>query len=144
MACLEAARTLYALGKEKEGFQQGNSYGAPYRYGEETWADDMEWGAAELYKTTGEPGYLEDAKKYARMAGTVSWMPYDTARHYQYYPFVNVGHYALYDLVEEQYDNEEEPDPAAVKELIRQALPPEMAGRIPAEILEELEDLAEE
>ncbi|MCK4881045.1 MAG: glycoside hydrolase family 9 protein, partial [Bacteroidales bacterium] len=39
--CLEAAKTLYLLGKEKEGFQQGNSYGAPYRYGEETWADDM-------------------------------------------------------------------------------------------------------
>jgi len=98
--CLEASRSLYNLGKAKEGFQQGNSYGAPYRYGEETWADDMEWGAAELYKTTGEKSYLEDAKKYARMAGTVSWMPLDTAKHYQYYPFINVGHYALYDLVD--------------------------------------------
>jgi endoglucanase len=94
--CLEAARTLYRMGKEKEGFQQGNSYGAPYRYGEETWADDMEWGAAELYKSTGEEEYLQEAIRYARMAGTVSWMPLDTARHYQYYPFVNLGHYALH------------------------------------------------
>lgn len=101
--CLEAALSLYKMGKEKEGFQQGNSFGAPYRYGEETWADDMEWGAAELYKTTGKKSYLEDAKKYARMAGTVSWMPLDTARHYQYYPFINVGHYALYDLVDESF-----------------------------------------
>jgi endoglucanase len=84
------------MGKEKEGFQQGNSYGAPYRYGEETWADDMEWGAAELYKSTGEEEYLQEAIRYARMAGTVSWMPLDTARHYQYYPFVNLGHYALH------------------------------------------------
>jgi hypothetical protein len=98
--CLEAARTLYALGKEKEGFQQGNSYGAPYRYGEETWADDMEWGAAELYKTTGEKTYLEDAKRYAPLAGTVGWMPHDTAKHYQYYPFVNLGHYALHSATE--------------------------------------------
>ena len=99
--CLAAAKTLYNLGKEKEGFQQGNSYGAPYRYGEETWADDMEWGAAELYNTTGELSYLEDALKYARMAGTVSWMPLDTAEHYQYYPFINMGHYALYNAVDE-------------------------------------------
>ena len=101
--CLEAAISLYKLGKEKEGFQQGNSYGAPYRYGEETWADDMEWGAAELYKTTGEDSYLEDAIRYARMAGTVSWMPLDTAKHYQYYPFINMGHYALYDAVDDSF-----------------------------------------
>ena len=98
--CLESARTLYQMGKEKEGFQQGNSYGAPYRYGEVTWADDMEWGAAELYKSTGEKTYLEDAIRYAKMAATVSWMPLDTARHYQYYPFVNLGHYALHSSVE--------------------------------------------
>ena len=103
--CLEAAVTLYELGKEKEGFQQGNSYGAPYRYGEVTWADDMEWGAAELYNTTGEKGYLDDALRYARMAGTVSWMPLDTAEHYQYYPFVNMGHYALYDAVDESFQD---------------------------------------
>jgi len=101
--CLEAARTLYSLGKENEGFQQGNSYGAPYRYGEETWADDMEWGAAELYKTTGEEEYLQDALRYARMAGTVSWMPLDTAKHYQYYPFVNLGHYALHSALESPF-----------------------------------------
>ena len=56
--CLETAKTLYSLGRQQEGFQQGNSYGAPYRYGEVTWADDMEWGAAELYKSTGEKAYL--------------------------------------------------------------------------------------
>jgi hypothetical protein len=101
--CLEAAITLYKLGKEKEGFQQGNSYGAPYRYGEETWADDMEWGAAELYLSTGDKDYLEDAIGYARMAGTVSWMPHDTALHYQYYPFINMGHYALYESVDNSF-----------------------------------------
>ncbi len=99
--CLEAARSLYRMGKGKEGFQQGNSYGAPYRYGEVTWADDMEWGAAELFKCTGEPVYLEDARRYALLAGTDNWMPWDTAAHYQYYPFINVGHFVLHGLVED-------------------------------------------
>ena len=96
--CLISAKSLYALGREKEGFQQGNSFGAPYRYGEETWADDMEWGAAELFKSTGDSTYLNDAKSYSRQAGRVSWMPYDTAKHYQYYPFINLGHYSLHEV----------------------------------------------
>ena len=101
--CLKAAKSLYKLGKDKEGFQQGNSYGAPYRYSEKTWADDMEWGAAELYKSTKELKYLEDAKKYATKANTVSWMPFDSVPHYEYYPFVNIGHYALYDHVDSDF-----------------------------------------
>ena len=101
--CLDAAKSLYQLGIEKEGFQQGNSYGAPYRYTEETWADDMEWGAAELFKATGKKSYLEDAQKYALKANTISWMNLDSAAHYQYYPFVNLGHFVLYDLVDESF-----------------------------------------
>ncbi|MEZ4999179.1 MAG: glycoside hydrolase family 9 protein [Bacteroidales bacterium] len=100
LKCLSAAQTLYEMGRSDEGYQQGNSYGAPYRYSEETWADDMEWGAAELFRATGEEEYLVQAKEYAIMAGTVSWLPHDTAIHYQYYPFVNIGHYVLYDLVD--------------------------------------------
>ena len=97
---LKAGREVYALGQGKEGVQQGNSYGAPYRYAETTWADDMEWGAAELFRATREPRYLRDAKRYALLAGTESWMGKDEAGHYQYYPFMNVGHFRLYDLVD--------------------------------------------
>ncbi|HDZ40247.1 MAG TPA: glycoside hydrolase family 9 [Bacteroidetes bacterium] len=101
--CLEKAKSVFKLGMQKEGFQQGNSYGAPYRYNEDTWADDMEWGAAELYRATGDEQYLKLAKNYAVKAAEVSWMPLDTADHYRYYPFVNTGHYALYDLVDEEF-----------------------------------------
>ena len=94
--CLKAAIEVYRLGKENEGYQQGNSYGAPYRYEENTWADDMEWGAAELYKVTSEKGYLKDARRYAKMIGNWSWMQRDSASHYEMYPFVNMGHYALW------------------------------------------------
>jgi len=102
---LEAAREVYAMGKRQEGYQQGNSYGAPYRYGERTWADDMEWGAAELFKATSEPGYLADAVRYARVAGSTSWMQRDTAEHYEYYPFVNIGHFSLYPLVDAAFQD---------------------------------------
>ncbi len=101
--CLNAAKSLYQLGKAKEGFQQGNSYGAPYRYTEDTWTDDMEWAAAELFKATKKENYLDDAKKYALKTGTTSWMPLDTADHYRYYPFINLGHFALYDEVDDPF-----------------------------------------
>ena len=105
--CLRAAQTLYAMGKRQEGFQQGNSFGAPYRYNEDTWADDMEYAAAELFKATKRRAFLDDAKRYARIAGTTSWMEFEDSemgeqmsRHYQMYPFTNVGHFALYPLVD--------------------------------------------
>lgn len=97
--CFKAAMELYAMGKAQEGYQQGNSYGAPYRYNEDTWADDMEWGAAELYAITRQPEYLKDAMQYAEKAATTSWMALDSAAHYRFYPFVNVGHFALYQHV---------------------------------------------
>ena len=97
---LQAGREVYELGRAHEGVQQGNSYGAPYRYAETTWADDMEWGAAELFRATGDVRYLRDAKRYAMLAGSESWMGKQEAGHYQYYPFINLGHFRLYDLVD--------------------------------------------
>jgi hypothetical protein len=29
-------------------------------------------------------------------------MPYDTANHYQYYPFINMGHYSLFDVADDE------------------------------------------
>src|SRR5688572_2089198 len=93
--CLRAAREVYALGQRQEGVQQGNSYGAPYRYNENTWADDMEWGAAELHRATGESSFLADARRYARVIGATSWIGRETALHYEFYPFMNAGHFRL-------------------------------------------------
>jgi endoglucanase len=102
--CKSAAISLYRLGREKEGYQQGNSYGAPYRYNEETWADDMEWAAAELYKLTNENQYLEQAKAYALKSNTEdSWTVKDSAAHYQLYPFINMGHYALHEVADQEF-----------------------------------------
>ena len=98
LQCLKDAKELYAVGKAKEGYQQGNSFGAPYRYNENTWADDMEWGAAELYKATGEKKYLDDAIHYANLIAEYSWMEKDSTNHYEMYPYVNMGHFALWEI----------------------------------------------
>ncbi|MFN5790802.1 MAG: glycoside hydrolase family 9 protein, partial [Bacteroidota bacterium] len=100
--CLQDAIELFEMGKKREGFQQGNSYGAPYRYNERTWADDMEWGAAALFKATGDKKYLNDALHYADLIGFTSWMEMDSAAHYEMYPYVNMGHYALWQVVEDK------------------------------------------
>ncbi|MFB0517147.1 MAG: glycoside hydrolase family 9 protein [Candidatus Neomarinimicrobiota bacterium] len=103
--CLQAGIEVYHLGKAQPGCQEGTPCRAPYRYHEITWADDMEWGAAELYRLTGEDAYLEDARSFARISASTSWMGADTARHYEYYPFMNMGHYALYPLVDKSFQD---------------------------------------
>ncbi len=101
--CLTAAEEVYQLGRGREGVQQGNSYGAPYRYAETTWADDMEWGAAELFRATGNRRYLDDARRYARLAGSESWMGREQTGHYQYYPFFNAGHFRLHGVADAEF-----------------------------------------
>lgn len=96
--CKSAALELYEMGRKNEGYQQGNSYGAPYRYSENSWADDMEWGAAELYKITGKEQFLEQAIHYAYQVKEDGWMARDSMSHYEKYPFMNMGHYSLFQI----------------------------------------------
>jgi peptidoglycan/xylan/chitin deacetylase (PgdA/CDA1 family) len=103
--CLRAGREVYAMGQRHEGVQQGNSFGAPYRYAETTWADDLEWGAAELFRATGQRRYLEEARGYAQLAQAESWMGLEQTGHYQFYPFLNFGHYRLHGLVDPEFQN---------------------------------------
>lgn len=100
---LQAGKEVYEMGKKQPGSQEGVPHKASYRYHEKTWADDMEWGAAELFLTTGDSMYLEDAKAFALKAGTDSWFGRDTVKHYEYYPFMNVGHYVLHGCVEDDF-----------------------------------------
>ena len=100
--CLQAGKEVYGSAGQGRG-PTGNSYSAPYRYEETTWADDMEWGAAELFRATGDRRYLEEARRYAKLATDESWMGRKQTQHYQYYPFMNAGHFRLYDLVDSPF-----------------------------------------
>ncbi|UCE07613.1 MAG: glycoside hydrolase family 9 protein, partial [bacterium] len=89
------AKTAYQFGKNRPGACQTAPCRAPYFYEEDNWVDDMELGAAELYALTGNNEFLNDAINYSQMESKIPWMGADTARHYQWYPFINIGHYEL-------------------------------------------------
>ncbi len=101
--CLKAGREVYAMGLKQPGCQEGVPCISPYRYMERTWADDMEWGAAELYAATREKQYLGEAKHFARLITTTSWMGKDTSGHYEMFPFMNIGHYALWKVADARF-----------------------------------------
>jgi peptidoglycan/xylan/chitin deacetylase (PgdA/CDA1 family) len=96
----------YAL--RKLGVTQTASVRSPYIYAEDNWSDDLELAYAESGHSTYDfikrtsssykhftPGVLIDAFKYAQVERTTPWLGTDTAKHYQWYPFINIGHYEL-------------------------------------------------
>ena len=89
------ADAAYQEGVKKPGVCQTASVLSPYIYEEDNWVDDMELGAMELYQSTGDVKYLNQAVEYGRCEPVTPWMGADSARHYQWYPFMNMGHYHL-------------------------------------------------
>ena len=89
------ADAAYQEGVKKPGVAQTASVLSPYIYEEDNWVDDMELGAMELFHSTGDVKYLNQAVEYGRREPVTPWMGADSARHYQWYPFMNMGHYHL-------------------------------------------------
>ncbi len=87
------ARAAYELGIRYPGVCQTAPGRAPYFYEEDNWVDDMELGASQLYALTKDQRYLRDAMSYASREPVTPWMGADTAKHYQWYPWHNNGHY---------------------------------------------------
>jgi hypothetical protein len=90
------AVAAYELGKAAPGVCQTAPGRAPYFYEEDNWADDMELAAAELFALTRDDRYLRDARRFEAMEPVTPWMGADTANHYQWYPWYNSGHFALW------------------------------------------------
>ncbi len=99
---LEASRALYQLARENEGSSMSVPVKAPYYYGENTFYDDLEWAAAELYLSTRESEYLEQAVIYAHQSADEGWMGLERHGHYEYFPYLNLGHWRLYPHVDEE------------------------------------------
>lgn len=91
----ERSVSAFKYGLAKPGVGQTAPNRAPYFYEEDNWVDDMELGAAALYQLTGDKNYFEQSVQYSREEKVTPWMGADTARHYQWYPFHNFGHYEL-------------------------------------------------
>jgi peptidoglycan/xylan/chitin deacetylase (PgdA/CDA1 family) len=95
---------------KKPGVTQTASVQSPYIYAEDNWADDMELayagfsatmnGILKGASTSMEEGpngnfAIDSAFLYAQKEKITPWLGADTAKHYQWYPFINIGHYEL-------------------------------------------------
>jgi len=92
----------YAYARKKLGVTQTASVRSPYIYAEDNWVDDMELASAALHKmvvttpTGGDNSFLiVESLNYANQEKITPWLGADTAKHYQWYPFINLGHYEL-------------------------------------------------
>jgi endoglucanase len=65
---------------------------SPYFYEEDNFADDLELAAWEMFSLTGDSVFLVSADYWGSLEPVTPWIEKDTARHYQFYPFVNLGH----------------------------------------------------
>lgn len=99
MGDAETARSMYNLAQASPGVAMSVPVMAPHYYGESTDQDDLEWGAVELYRATREPRFLADAVAYADRAGDNPWMGRDAHGHYEFFPYVNLAHWRLHELV---------------------------------------------
>lgn len=96
-----SAATALQLGIDKPGACQTASVLSPYIYAEDNWIDDMELGEAALYtNVSSNKTNIDAAYQYALQEPVTPWLGGDTAKHYQWYPFINVGHYELAKLLQ--------------------------------------------
>lgn len=91
----QKAKEAYEFALSDLGACQTACNVSPYFYEEENYVDDLELAACELHRMTGDPYYLMEAQKWGVVESVTPWMSAGFARHYQFYPFVNLGHYYL-------------------------------------------------
>jgi len=92
---LNKSLSAWDFALKKEGVTQTASVRSPYIYAEDNWKDDMELAAASLYSATGGLAWTSASLIYASDEKITPWFGNDTAKHYQWYPFINIGHYEL-------------------------------------------------
>lgn len=104
----QKAVSAYIFGEKKPGVCQTAPGRAPYFYEEDNWVDDMELAGA-MYQQVMNKKQLKPhgsfgasahsladyALSMARKEPVTPWLGADTAKHYQWYPFINAGHYEL-------------------------------------------------
>lgn len=84
-----------AFGESRPGACQGTCVVSPYFYEEDNYIDDMELAYAALNLMQPEAGWLKRGDYWGELEPITPWMETGKARHYQWYPFVNVGHYLM-------------------------------------------------
>jgi len=91
----EKTAPAYSYAEAIPGNNQTACVVSPYFYEEDNWVDDMELAAAAKYAISKEEDWLKKADYWGQLEEVTPWMELGRARHYQFYPFVNLGHYYL-------------------------------------------------
>ena len=86
------AREAWDFALSDPGVCQTACMVSPYFYEEDNYVDDLELAAASLFALSGENEFQQQAKYWGELEPVTPWMELHRARHYQYYPFVNLGH----------------------------------------------------
>ncbi len=100
------AEQAYAFALTKPGNTQTACLVSPYFYEEDTYTDDVELAAATFYNYTkaaspllsslsANSKWLKEADYWGELEPISPWMELGRGRHYQFYPFINLGHYYL-------------------------------------------------
>lgn len=90
------AAQAFAFGEEFPGNTQTACLVSPYFYEEDSWVDDMELAAATMAEITGLPEWKKKADYWGDLEPVSPWMEQGRRgeyHHYQWYPFINLGHY---------------------------------------------------
>jgi|WetSurSiteA1Bulk_404760.scaffolds.fasta_scaffold01320_8 endoglucanase len=102
----QKAIEAWKFGRTNPGACQTAPCTAPYFYEEDNWTDDMELAGISLFELTGDRQYLLEAVAFGRQEQVTPWMGADTARHYQWYPFLNMGHWGIGKSPDEEFTRE--------------------------------------
>lgn len=87
------ANDAWDFAKSDPGVCQTACVVSPYFYEEGNYIDDMELAAASLFALSGDNVYRQQANYWGELEPVSPWMELNRARHYQYYPFINLGHF---------------------------------------------------
>ena len=103
----EKAGSAYVYAFKKFGVTQTASVRSPYIYAEDNWEDDMELAAVMLDRANRSMYYRRNKSTISEHQAIderavnifeekiTPWLGADTAKHYQWYPFINLGHYEM-------------------------------------------------
>jgi len=89
------AREAWEYALSDPGVCQTACVVSPYFYEEENYTDDLELAGATLFQLDHKEEDQKAAAKWGEIEQVTPWMELHRARHYQYYPFVNLGHALL-------------------------------------------------
>ncbi|MFA5328587.1 MAG: glycoside hydrolase family 9 protein [Prolixibacteraceae bacterium] len=92
---LQKSNEAWDFAKSDLGVCQTACMVSPYFYEEDNYVDDMELAAATLTPLDKQTDFQKEARYWGELEPVTPWMELNRTRHYQYYPFVNLGHALL-------------------------------------------------